>query len=186
MRAELLLLDRVVDLLEEGVDVAIRIGPLPDSSIVAVPLGSTRAIVCASPNYLGQHGIPCEPAALASHHCIRFSGLASNGEEWEFLNEGQPQRVRIDATFITNQVDAALDACAIGLGCGRFLAYQAHKLLSAGKLVQVLAEYEPAPLPINLVYPHSRLLSPRLRAFVDWAVPRLRELLLMKAPRFQC
>lgn len=178
MRAELLLLDRVVDLLEEGIDVAIRIGPLPDSSLVAVPLGSTRTIVCASPSYLAHHGTPRTPAALAHQSCIHFTGLSSNGGEWEFRHEGLPQRVKINATFTTNQCDSALDACANGLGCGRFLAYQVHKLLEVGKLVQVLTEYEPAPLPIHLVYPHSRLLSSRVRAFVDWAVPQLRELLL--------
>lgn len=182
MRGELLLLDRVVDLLEEGVDVAIRIGPLPDSSLVAVPLGSTRIIVCASPVYLRRHGTPRLPEELAHHSCIHFTGLGSNDEEWEFRHERLSRRVRISATLCTNHGDSALDACINGIGCGRFLAYQADGFIAAGKLVPLLTEYEPAPLPVNLVYPHSRLMSSRVRTFVDWAVPRLRELLGMRQP----
>jgi DNA-binding transcriptional LysR family regulator len=181
MRAELFLLDRIVDLLEEGIDVAIRIGPLPDSSLVAIPLGSTRIVVCASPEFLGRHGVPALPADLARHSCIDFTGLSSNNDEWEFQHDGLAQRIRIQPILRTNQGDSALDACTSGLGCGRFLAYQPHKLLLSGKLVRVLKEYEPAPLPVNLVYPHSRLMSPRVRTFVDWAVPRLRELFVINA-----
>lgn len=179
MRAELFLLDRIVDLLEEGIDVAIRIGLLPDSSLIAVPLGATRIVVCASPAYLGRHGVPALPADLARHSCIDFTGLASHNDEWEFQQDGLVQRVRVQPILRTNQVDSTLDACTNGLGCARLLAYQAHQLLLSGKLVRVLKEYEPAPLPVNLVYPHSRLMSPRVRAFVDWAVPRLRELLVI-------
>lgn len=173
VRAELLLVDRVVDLLEEGLDVAIRIGPLPDSSLVAVPLGSTRRVVCASPDYLARHGTPQSPADLAGHRGICFTGLAA-GAEWEF-GEGKAQRVSIADTFVTNQIDAALDACAKGLGCARFLSYQVHGLLAAGRLVRLLPEHEPEPMPVSLAYPHARLLSPRIRAFIDWAAPRLRE-----------
>jgi DNA-binding transcriptional LysR family regulator len=176
MRAELLLLDRVVDLLEEGIDVAIRIGSLPDSSLVAIPLGSTQRVVCASPDYLARCGTPGRPADLAGHRCIRFTGLSS-GTEWEF-GRGKRQRVTIADIFATNQIDAALDACAKGLGCGRFLAYQVHDLLTSGRLVRVLPDDELEPVPVSLAYAHSRLLSPRIRAFIDWAVPRLRERLI--------
>lgn len=174
LRVELLLLDRVVDLLEEGIDLAVRIGELPDSSLVALPLGATRRIVCASPAYLARHGRPEAPGELASHRCIRFTGLAP-GQEWEFGGTGGPQRVAIDEVFATNHIDAALDACVQGLGCGRFLAYQARELLAAGTLVRILRAFEPPPVPVSLVYPHSRLLSSRVRAFIERAVPRLRE-----------
>lgn len=177
VRAEMLLLDRVVDLLEEGIDVAIRIGSLPDSSLVAIPLGTTQRVICASPAYLARQGTPQKPADLAGHRCIRFTGIGS-GTEWEFGSGGKMQRVSVADVLTTNQVDSALDACAKGLGLGRFLAYQVHDLLASGQLVRVLTGLEPGPLPVSLAYPHSRLLSPRVRAFIDWAVPRLRERIL--------
>jgi DNA-binding transcriptional LysR family regulator len=177
VRAELLLLDRVVDLLEEGIDLAIRIGPLPDSSLVAIPLGATQRVICASPAYLARQGTPQTPADLVGHRCIRFTGIGS-GAEWEFRSGGKTQRVSVADVLTTNQVDSALDACTKGLGLGRFLAYQVHDLLASGRLVRVLAGLEPGPLPISLAYPHARLLSPRVRAFIDWAVPRLRERIL--------
>lgn len=174
MRVELLLLDRIVDLLEEGIDLAIRIGHLPESSLVAIPLGSTRRIACASPDYLARHGIPAHPADLSRHRCIRFTGLTP-GLEWEFAAGSQPLQVPIIDILATNYIDSALDACSRGLGCGRFLSYQARDLIAAGALVRLLHDFEPPPLPVNLAYPHSRLLSSRVRTFIDRAVPQLRE-----------
>lgn len=173
MRAELVLLDRVIDLLEEGIDLAIRIAPLADSSLVAMPLGTTGRVVCASPDYLARHGVPAQPRDLAGHRAVRFSGLHESSE-WTFTRGNETQRVSIADVFATNQVDAALDACAKGLGCGRFLGYQVRAMEAGGQLVRLLADWQPAALPVSLVYPHSRLLSPRIRAFVDWATPRLR------------
>jgi DNA-binding transcriptional LysR family regulator len=123
MRAELLLLDRVIDLLEEGIDLAIRIAPLPDSSLVAIPLGATGRIVCASPDYLARHGMPQQPRDLAGHRAIRFTAL-SDGNDWSFTRGNETQRVAVSDVFAANQVDVALDACRKGLGCGRFLGYQ--------------------------------------------------------------
>ncbi len=174
MRVELLLLDRVVDLLDEGLDLAVRIGPLPDSSLVAQALGETRRIVCASPAYLAARGRPGRPADLAIHSCVRFTGLNA-APEWDFVVRGKAVRVPVGGALVTNQVEAALDACARGLGCGRFFSYQSQQLLRDGALERVLTEFEPPAAPVSLVYPHSRLLSSRVRAFVDWAVPRLRE-----------
>lgn len=178
VRAEMLLLDRVIDLLEEGIDLAIRIGPLPESSLVAIPLGSTRRVLCASPGYLARMGTPQHPKEFARHRIIRFTGLGE-GTEWTFTRHGETLRVPVTETFATNQVDVALDACLKGIGCGRFLAYQAHDLEAGGQLVRILREWESEAVMVNLVYPHSRLLSSRIRAFVDWAVPRLRERLAM-------
>ena len=173
MRAEMLLLDRVIDLLEEGIDLAIRIGPLPESSLVAIPLGATRRILCASPGYLVCMGTPQHPKELAQHRVIRFTGLGE-GTEWAFTRNGETLRVPVVETLATNQVDVALDACRKGLGCGRFLAYQVHEL-EASELVRILDGWTAESVMVNMVYPHSRLLSSRVRAFVDWAVPRLRE-----------
>lgn len=177
VHAELMLFDRVVDLLDEGMDAAIRIGHLRDSSLVAVPLGMTRRVVCASPNYLQSAGTPDLPADLARHRCLQFLGVAS-GSEWEFADGGAERktaRVPIKSVLATNQIDIALDACVKGLGCGAFLDYQVRDLLAAGSLQRVLRDFEPAPIPVHVVYPHSRLLSSRVRSFVDWAVPRLRQ-----------
>jgi DNA-binding transcriptional LysR family regulator len=170
LQLELLLLDRVVDLLEEGIDVAVRIGQLPDSSLVAIRVGETRRVVCASPAYLKRAGTPRSPRELARHRCVSFGGLNPGHDEWRFENE----RVAVSAALASNQIDAALDACESGLGLGQFLCYQARAALDAGRLKRVLGEFEPAPLPIHVIYPHARLLSANVRAFVDWAVPRLR------------
>lgn len=177
MRAELLLLDRVIDLLEEGIDLAVRIGPLPDSSLVAIPLGTTPRVICASPAYLASYGTPGHPRELAGHRAIRFSGLNA-GSEWHFSRGGESERVSIGDVFVANQVDVALDACRKGLGCGRFLGYQVRDLEAGGELLRILPDWQPEPVQVNLVYLHSRLLSPRIRAFVDWATPRLRQRLL--------
>lgn len=174
VRVELLLLDRVVDLLDEGMDLAVRIGALPDSSLVARPLGETRRMVCASPAYLAERGEARHPAELANHECVRFTAL-EGAAEWTFEDRGRPLRVPVSGALTTNQVEAALDACVKGLGCGRFLGYQAAALLRERRLVCILRDFEPAAAPVHIVYPHSRLLSSRLRAFTDWAVPRLRE-----------
>jgi DNA-binding transcriptional LysR family regulator len=171
VQLEILLLDRVVDLLEEGIDVAVRIGHLPDSSLVAIPVGQTRRVVCASPAYLKRAGTPRSLAELARHRCVNFGGLNPGIDEWRFDRE----RVAVKAAFASNQIDAALDACVSGLGPGQFLCYQVQALLDAGRLARILAEFEPPPLPIHVAYPHARLLSSNVRAFVDWTVPRLRK-----------
>jgi DNA-binding transcriptional LysR family regulator len=161
VQLEILLLDRVVDLLEEGIDVAVRIGHLPDSSLVAIPVGQTRRVVCASPAYLKRAGTPRSLAELARHRCVSFSGLGPAPGSSPVL--------------ASNQIDVALDACLAGIGIGQFLCYQVQALLDAGRLARILAEFEPPPLPIHVLYPHARLLSSNVRAFVDWTVPRLRK-----------
>lgn len=173
VKAELLLLDRIVDLLDEGLDLAVRIGELADSSLVAVSCGQTRRVVCASPEYLRRAGIPQTPTELRQHRCIRFTGL-SHAQEWEFSQRGRAFRVPVDGPLTANQGDAALDACRRGLGCGIFLHYQVREALAAGELQLLLDAYEPAPLPVSVVYPHSRLLPSRVRVFLDWFVPQLR------------
>ena len=172
IQIELLLLDRVVDLVEEGVDVGVRIAQLPDSSLIAIPVGETRRVVCASPAYLKRAGTPKAPGELAAHRCIASSTLGP-AQEWSF-GGSTAQRITVRPVLMTNQIDAALDACLRGLGCAQALCYQVQAALDAGKLKRLLAAFEPAPLPIQLVYAHARLLSANVRAFVDFAVPRLR------------
>lgn len=177
VRIELMLLDRVVDLIDEGIDLAVRIGTLPESSLVAVPLGTTRRIVCASPDYLAAHGQPENPDELQNHRGIRITG-SSLEPDWLFQDDGRAIRVAMPYILTTNHIDFAIDACEKGVGCGRFLAYQVREQLALGKLVRVLRAYEPTALPVNFAYPHARLLSTRVRAFIDWAAPVLREKLL--------
>jgi DNA-binding transcriptional LysR family regulator len=172
VEVELLLLDRVVDLVEEGVDAALRIGHLPESSLVAQRVGETRRVVCVAPAYLKRAGTPRTPADLASHRCVVFTGLAA-ANEWSF-GGGPPQRIPVRPVLRSNQFDVAIDACLRGLGCGQFLCYQVEEMVSAGRLRRVLGDFEPDPLPIQVVYPHGRLLSSNVRAFVDLAVARLR------------
>jgi DNA-binding transcriptional LysR family regulator len=172
VNVELTLVDRVVDLVEEGIDVGVRIGQLPESSLIAVPIGETRRVTCASPEYLARFGTPRAPGDLARHRCVAFSGLGSVSE-WSFGGRA-PARVAIRPVLATNQIDAAIDACLNGVGCGQFLGYQVQSPIDVRRLRRLLAAHEPASVPIQLVYPHARLLSANVRAFVDFAVPRLR------------
>lgn len=176
-RAEVLLLDRVVDLLEEDIDLAVRIGPLPDSSLVGLPLGSTRQVICASPAFLAAHGTPQHPKDLQGQPAVRRSG-ANDATDWAFVRASEKAKVSTTEVFSSNHIPAVIQACAAGMGYGRFLGYQTAQLEADGQLVRVLPEWEPEASPIHLVYPYSRLLSPRLRKFVDWAAPRLRERLI--------
>jgi DNA-binding transcriptional LysR family regulator len=172
LQIELLLLDRVVDLVEEGVDAAVRIAHLPDSSLVAIPVGATRRVVCASPAYLKRSGTPKQPKDLESHRVVNIAGLGA-GNLWTFGGD-RPAQQAITPALVTNQIEAGIDACLRGIGPAQLLCYQVQALLAAGKLKRLLQAYEPPALPIHIVYPQARLLSANVRAFVDWAVPRLR------------
>jgi DNA-binding transcriptional LysR family regulator len=174
VQVELMLLDRVVDLVEEGIDVGVRIGHLPDSSLVALPIGETRRIVCASPAYLKRAGTPASPADLAAHRCVSFGGLAQ-GNDWTLATAGKTLRVRLTPLLASNQIDPVLAACAGGEGLGQFLSYQVKDLLEARKLKRVLVEHEPAPLPIHVIYPATRFVSSNVRALLDFAVPLWRQ-----------
>lgn len=173
VQAEILLLDRSVDLVEEGIDAAVRIGRLPDSSLVAIRVGWAQRMLCASPAYLRRAGTPKSPTELARHRCVGSSGPA-RGNEWTLGKGGAATQHKVNAAFSSNQIAAALDAAVSGAGIGQFLDYQVQALLASGRLKRVLAEHEPDPLPVNVIHPSARLPSPNVRAFVDWAVPRLR------------
>lgn len=161
--AELRLSDHLINLVEDAVDAAVRIGHLADSSLVARQVGEMRRIVVASPGYLKQHGEPKAPEALASRQTIRFGAAAS----WRFLRDGRDIEVTPAARFISNSADAVLQYAEQGGGLARVLAYQAADGLKRGRLKIVLAKFEPPALPIHVVYPTSRLLSAKVRAFID-------------------
>ncbi|MDJ0654582.1 MAG: LysR family transcriptional regulator [Xanthomonadales bacterium] len=171
---ELVLLDRNVDLVEEGVDLGIRIGPLDDSSLVAVGVGRMRQVVCGSPGLLTRTGEPRNPSELTRLPCIRQLNLPRAGI-WRFRDGRRESAVSINGPMACNQIAAARQACVDGIGFGRFLAYQVADQVSDRKLQVVLEDYEPPPVPVSLVYPGGRLVSARLRAAVDWLKQRLPE-----------
>jgi DNA-binding transcriptional LysR family regulator len=162
---ELRLADRMINLVEDGVDLAVRIGHLADSSLVARHVGEMRRIVVASPFYLEQRGEPETPEAIATHATIQFDASAS--PDWRFVDDGGEIRVACTPRFATNSADAAIQYAEQGGGLTRVLAYQAADAVKAGRLNIVLEKFEVPPLPIHLVYPTSRLLSAKVRAFVD-------------------
>jgi DNA-binding transcriptional LysR family regulator len=172
--ARLVLADRVVNLQEEGVDLALRIGELPDSNLIATRVGAIRQIVCASPAFCREHGTPKTPADLARHPCITFEGMTSQ-RGWKFTVNGKPVTVPIRSRLVVNNAEAAVDAAAASVGITRVLSYQAAAALRAGKLLRVLKKFEPAALPVNLVYAGQGRMPIKLRAFIDYAAPRLRE-----------
>jgi DNA-binding transcriptional LysR family regulator len=164
--AELRLTDRMVSLVEDGVDLAVRIGHLADSTLVARHVGEMRRIVVASAAYLAQRGEPERPEAIAAHATIQFSAPMA-APEWRFIEQGREIRVPITPRFVTNSSDAAVKYTVEGGGLTRVLAYQAAEAIKAGQLKIVLAAFEPPASPIHLIYPTSRLLSAKVRAFID-------------------
>jgi DNA-binding transcriptional LysR family regulator len=171
---DLLLVDRFTNLVEEGLDVAVRVDQLEDSSLVAIPVGKARRVICASPDYLRRLGTPRVPQDVATHRCVRYTGLAAR-DEWHFRAGRRNVTIPITSVISCNQIDGALDACINGLGLGMFFSYQVVPHRKAGELRYVLEEFEVEPRPIQVIYPHSRLLSTKVRAFVDECVKQLRK-----------
>jgi len=167
IRCSVRLLDRVVNLVDEGMDVGIRIGALADSSLVALRLGEVRHVVVASPAFLRRHGEPQHPGALREHPCVRLDGPGRPG--WAFQDGGRRLHVSVDGPLAFNHAGAALRACEQGAGFGQFYAYQVDEAVRARRLRVVLEAFEPARLPVSIVYPSARLLPARTRAFVDAA-----------------
>ncbi|MBS0231965.1 MAG: LysR family transcriptional regulator [Proteobacteria bacterium] len=164
--------DRIVNLLEEHVDVALRIGELPDSGLVAARVGMIRHVVCASPDYLKEHGMPLTPDDLAFHDCITFEGLVSS-RAWTFWNNGVPRSFSVHSRLVVNTAEAAIDMAVAGVGITRVLSYQIAAPLKARKLVIILEPFEPTSIPVSLVHAGG-LLPLKLRAFLDFATPRLK------------
>lgn len=173
MRCSMVLLDRVVNLLEEGIDVGIRIGEPEDSSLVAQKVGTIRRLVVASPAWLRRHGVPRHPKDLLKANCVR---VTDHSPTWGPFNDaGRPLRLAVSGNLEFNQIAPAVAACAAGAGFGSFLSYQVAPFLKTKQLRTVLEDFEPPPRPINVVYPHARLLPMRTRVFIEWMKKELRE-----------
>lgn len=169
VRVELRLSDRFVNLVEDGVDVAIRIGVLDDSSLVARQLGRTRRMLVASPEYLaGPSGIPKQPSDLPNHNLVSFDAITP-GRTWPFCKGNRTIDIEVEPGFATNSGEAALDHVIAGGGITAALCYQADAALRARSLVEVLEPFSPPPMPIHAVFPSSRLLSTTVRAFINLA-----------------
>ena len=174
----LLLTDRNIDLVEEDIDVAVRIGNLRDSGLLAMRVGTLRLVACASPHLLKGRAIPSSPSDLADRPCITFSGLMQGGSRWVFKSKRYGRKsVRVHARLNVNTAEAAVDAAVSGVGILRVLSYQAEAAIQAGQLVPLLQNFEDTPIPIHLVYRATRSDTPRIRRFVDFAAGRLRSAL---------
>lgn len=165
--------DRVTNLLEEGIDVGIRIGELPDSSMRAIPVGQVRRMIVASPAYLAKHGAPRTPQELEQHTIVASSG-SSVPPDWRFEHGGNTQSLRVKPRLGVNNNDSAIEAVRSGFGIARLLSYQAAALLDAGELVEVLQDYATPAVPIHIIHRDSRQGSTRIRSFVDLMAERLR------------
>lgn len=168
-----LFVDRVVNLLEEGVDVALRIGELGDSSYNALRLGSVRRVLCASPDYLARHGLPLHPNALRDHQLIVATNLGMN-VEWRFNQDGKPLAIRIKPRLSVTSIDSAIEAAVRGLGITRVMSYQVAQELAQGRLKILLREFEPEIVPVHVLHREGRYASAKIRSFIDFMAERLR------------
>jgi DNA-binding transcriptional LysR family regulator len=174
--ASVVLLDRVVNLVEEGFDVAVRIAPMPDSGLMARRIGEIRRVLVASPDYLARHGQPQVPADLKQHAFIAFTPLLPN-REWRYSDARGTNSVSVAPRFEINDAVAAIAGCEAGEGITIALSYMVAEKVHAGRLVTILDAFTPPPVPVHLVHAQSRLVAPKIRAFVDFATPMLRSTL---------
>jgi DNA-binding transcriptional LysR family regulator len=179
VRIELVLNDRDVDLVEEGLDLGVRIGRLADSGLVARRVGAVRRVLVASPAYLVGRGAPQRPGDLAAHDIV-FTATRPGIPEWRFGDAAAAEPVRLAPRLTVNDVEATLDALRAGRGIGRALSYQVAEDLDAGRLVRLLKAYEPPALPVHLVLPSGKHLAPRVRAFVDHTAAALSRLAVIR------
>ncbi|WFF42050.1 LysR family transcriptional regulator [Salinicola endophyticus] len=179
VEAELMMLDRIVNLVEEGFDIAVRIGHLPDSELTAVRIGQVRRVICGSPDYLDRWGPPRTPGELARHRLVTLAAGVP-AREWH-LGADASRGVSVASRLTVSSVAAAIDIARRGWGLCRVLSYQVGPDLDAGALQTVLEEHEPAPLPVNLVHVEGRRAAAKVRAFIDFAVPRLRALEVLRS-----
>ncbi|HEY2133470.1 MAG TPA: LysR family transcriptional regulator [Acetobacteraceae bacterium] len=178
VQARLLLLDRVVNLVDEGIDVATRLAHLPDSGLVATRLGDVRRVLCASPGYLARHGTPRTPADLVRHACIMSSETAGE-DPWRFAPEPGGRRrisqpIAVRSRLMVNGAAPAIDSALEDCGITRVLSYQIESDVAAGRLILLLTAHEPPPIPVHFVLPPARSATAKLRAFIDFAAPLLR------------
>jgi DNA-binding transcriptional LysR family regulator len=177
VQVRLLLLDRLVNVIDEGMDVAVRIGHLPDSGLIAIKVGEVRRLLCASPGYLAQREPPRAPTDLKSHDCISFNAMTPS-DVWTFAPRGKEnasKQVRVFPRLTVTEAEAAIGAAVDGHGVTRVLSYQVERELKARRLKVILEDFEPTPWPVNVVYPEARLSAAKVRAFVDLVTPGLRK-----------
>jgi DNA-binding transcriptional LysR family regulator len=172
---QLTLSDHTINIVDEHIDLAVRVGMLPDSTLVATKVGEIRRVVCGSPDYFAAHGVPKTPEDLAEHMCVTFTALAA-GMTWIFNPRGKATKsVRPYCRLKINTAEAAIDAAIASVGVTNVLSYQVARAVAAGKLKLILEDYEPDPIPVHLVHTGQAILPLKLRRFMDFAVSRLRK-----------
>ncbi len=172
----LTLADRYVDLAEDHIDAAVRIGDLPDSALMALRVGETRRVACASPDYIARRGAPLTPADLAAHACVTFDRIDAH-DHWMFTDRGRSLDARVRTRMSVSTAEAAIDCAAAGVGVTRVLCYQIADHLKSGRLVRILEAFEPPASPIQLIYAGGGRATMKLRAFLDYVAPRLKQAL---------
>jgi len=166
--------DRLVDLVREGVDCVLRGGEPRDSSLVARRITENPQVTCGSADYIRRHGMPQSVEDLRKHRAVNYISSATGRRlPFDFIVDGQPRAVMVPGTVAVRQADAYHALCEIGLGLVQIPRYHIEEQLADGRLVEVLAPFRPAPMPVSVLYPHSRQLSPRVRVFIDWVIERI-------------
>jgi DNA-binding transcriptional LysR family regulator len=177
--ADVLMIDRIVNMVEEGFDIAVRIGPLPSSSLAAVRVGQVRRVVCGAPAYLDKHGVPQTTADLQSHRIVTISSVSPSAD-WQFGRD-RKHEVHVSSRLVVSSVAAGIAVARQGWGLCRVLSYQIGPDLQDGTLQTVLEDYEPEPLPVHLVHVEGRRAAAKVRGFIDLAKNRLRSVAVLKA-----
>lgn len=181
IRARIKLSDRITNLLEEHIDIAVRLGELPDSDLIATRVGLIGRVLCASPAYLESRGVPRTPEDLRSHDCITYEGYSA-ADRWEFRAGNKSQLIQVSSRLNVDSAEAAVAAAIAGGGIARVLSDQVDSLLTTNVLKRLLEPFEPSRMPVSLVYPHQHQVPLKVRAFLDFTAPRLRQRLGYKAP----
>ena len=176
INVRLVLADRNLHLIDDHIDIAVRIGALADSALVATQIGAVRSVVCGSPTYFAAHGVPERPEDLAAVTAVTFDPLSSSQQAWIFRDSKSKRELRapVRSRLSVNTAEAAIDGAAAGLGVTRVLSYQVAEAVLDGRIQIVLAEYEPAPLPVSLIHAGHELTPLKVRMLLDFAAPRLR------------
>lgn len=173
--------DRAVNLVEDGIDCALRVGPLADSGLIARPIGKLPLINVASPSYLARHGTPRTPDDLATHWAVNYASPSTGRvESWEWLDGDEVQAVPVRGRVTVNSAEAYIAGCLAGLGLIQIPAYDVQHHLETAELIEVMPDHRAEPMPMALLYPHRRHLSRRLQAFIEWLEPLLRQHMLMQ------
>ncbi|WP_367160939.1 LysR family transcriptional regulator [Kozakia baliensis] len=171
---ELGMTDRAVNLVEDGIDCALRVGPLQDSGLIGRKIGDLTLINVASPAYLTRHGVPKCPAELRHHYVVRYASPSTGRvEDWEWVENGEIRAMAVSGRVTVNSAEASIACCLAGLGLIQIPAYDVRHHLSAGELVEIMPEWRAEPLPMTILYPHRKHLSRRLQAFIEWVTPIL-------------